>query len=74
MFGEVLEKNKLSIGDIDQAERALNRLSANCAPALTLIRLLLNMQGASLQPTESVATAPGFLFDMNYFFQRLLSR
>jgi 5-methylcytosine-specific restriction enzyme subunit McrC len=60
--------------EIDRAERALTRLTAANAPALTIVGLLKNMQGVTVEPVEGSIGTPGFLFDMNSFFQRLLSR
>jgi 5-methylcytosine-specific restriction enzyme subunit McrC len=74
MFGNVEHKDRLDERDLDQVERGLTRLTATSAPALTIIRLLLGMQGASFEPIADPHRTPGFLFDMNYFFQRLLSR
>ncbi|MEY9441699.1 McrC family protein [Bradyrhizobium elkanii] len=61
-------------GDLDEVERGLTRLTATSKPALTLIRLLSGMYGTSIETETSSSRTPGFLFDMNYFFQRLLSR
>jgi 5-methylcytosine-specific restriction enzyme subunit McrC len=74
MFGDVEHKESLDIHDLDQAERGLTRLTAANASALTIIRLLKNMLGVSFAPILAATRTPGFLFDMNYFFQRLLSR
>src|SRR5690606_36812893 len=60
--------------DIDAADRAVSRLTQDYSPALTLIRLLLEGAGLSLSEGESHLPVRGFLFDMNKFFQRLLSR
>jgi 5-methylcytosine-specific restriction enzyme subunit McrC len=74
MFGDVREMPRLGIDDIDVVERNLTRLTAACRPALTLIRLLQEMQGVELETDAGSSRTPGFLFDMNLFFQRLLSR
>jgi 5-methylcytosine-specific restriction enzyme subunit McrC len=58
---------------LDVTERSLTRLTAAYAPALTLVRLLLDAQGIAVEPGRT-AEVPGFLFDMNSFFQRLVSR
>lgn len=60
--------------DIDAAERFISRLTQGYTPALTLIRLLLEGSGLSLSRDEEHLPVRGFLFDMNRFFQRLLSR
>jgi 5-methylcytosine-specific restriction enzyme subunit McrC len=53
---------------------ALDRRTSAYRPALTLIQLLLSSQGAALTDGNSPIPAAGFLFDMNRFFQALLSR
>lgn len=58
---------------LDRAEQSLTRLTDTYAPVLTLLRLLLEMKGADLEVGEA-KRAPGFMFDMNAFYQRLLSR
>lgn len=59
--------------DVLRARTSLTRLTDTAAPALDLIELLLEGSGLALQgPRELKATA--FLFDMNRFFQRFLSR
>jgi 5-methylcytosine-specific restriction enzyme subunit McrC len=73
-FGDVQDINRFGIDDIDQAERALTRLTAANEAALTIIRLLTDMQGVAFETVEASSRTPGFLFDMNRFFQRLLSR
>jgi 5-methylcytosine-specific restriction enzyme subunit McrC len=39
-----------------------------------LIRILLDSEGFTFDQEDTSAALPGFLFDMNAFFQRLLSR
>ena len=56
------------------AGAAVNRLTAAYRPALTIVRLLLEARGVSLDGSAGGPTLPGFLFDMNAFFQALLSR
>jgi 5-methylcytosine-specific restriction enzyme subunit McrC len=73
-FGDVEPKTKIEVGDIDRAERGLNRMTVANAPALTIIRLLLEMLGLAFDPIGEPVRTSGFLFDMNRFFQRLLSR
>ena len=57
-----------------EAWHSLDRRTSAYRPALTLIQVLLNTQGAALTDTKSLIPAAGFLFDMNRFFQALLSR
>jgi 5-methylcytosine-specific restriction enzyme subunit McrC len=58
---------------ITAAERKLNRLRSSYEAALRLIAILVESSGISLDDNTTV-TVPGFLFDMNRFFQALLSR
>jgi 5-methylcytosine-specific restriction enzyme subunit McrC len=74
MFENVTCIANFGTSDIDHAERQLNRLTAACKPALTIIRLLHEMMGTTLDGGNDTMASPGFLFDMNLFFQRLLSR
>jgi 5-methylcytosine-specific restriction enzyme subunit McrC len=59
---------------LNRAEQSLNRLTTAYAPALSIIRLLLDSLGVTLTGTAATQPLPGFLFDMNRFFQSLLSR
>jgi 5-methylcytosine-specific restriction enzyme subunit McrC len=65
---------KLDTTNFYEALHSLDRRTSAYQPALTLIQLLMNTQGASLTDTASPVPASGFLFDMNRFFQALLSR
>ena len=56
-----------------QLDRQLNRLLHAYLPAIRLIRLLLEGAGVLLEGGTE-APLPGFLFDMNRFFQALLFR
>jgi 5-methylcytosine-specific restriction enzyme subunit McrC len=73
-FDSIGGATHISADHLDRAERALTRLTAAYAPALTLIRLLLAGRGLELESTKAPVSLAGFLFDMNVFFQRLLSR
>jgi 5-methylcytosine-specific restriction enzyme subunit McrC len=65
---------KLDTRAVDQAERSLTRLTAAYSSALTIIRLLLDARGVAFERGGPETQIPGFLFDMNRFFQSLLSR
>lgn len=71
---DAVDTTMLQQGDLDEMERGLTRLTATSKPALTLIRLLFGMHGTSIETETFSHRTPGFLFDMNSFFQRLLSR
>jgi len=55
-------------------DRYASRLSAGYAPAVTLLKLLYAGAGVALQREDQRSPARGFLFNMNSFFQALLSR
>lgn len=58
-----------------QARRALSRLTSAYEPAITLIELLYGGAGVSWQEDERTPLRlPGFLFDMNRFFEALVTR
>ena len=47
---------------LDRATRQMNRLTTAYAPALSIIRLLVESQGVVLEGQTSTTTLPGFLF------------
>ncbi len=57
-----------------QLRREASRLTAHYDAAITLIELLLRSTGITLEAADELVLLPGFLFDMNLFFERLLSR
>jgi len=59
---------------LHRAEQAVSRLTSAYLPALAIIRLLLDSLGVTLVGQAGAHSVPGFLFDMNRFFQALLSR
>lgn len=59
---------------LDLAARRMTRLTMAYAPAMSIIRLLVEAQGVVLEGQTTSTSLPGFLFDMNAFFQALLSR
>ena len=59
---------------MDQAARKLTRMTKNYLPAVSIIRLLVEAQGVALEGEAVTNRLPGFMFDMNAFFQALLSR
>ena len=54
--------------------REMNRLTTAYEPALAILEILLGSFGTSLSPSSRDTEVPGFLFDMNRFFQTLLGR
>lgn len=59
---------------LKQVHREANRLTAAYQPVRAIAALLLEGQGTALQPTATQVPVPGFLFDMNRFFQMLMLR
>ena len=59
---------------MDQVARQLTRLTKNYLPAVSIIRLLVEAQGVAFEGEAVTNRLPGFMFDMNAFFQALLSR
>ncbi|MFA5343955.1 MAG: hypothetical protein WC381_08335 [Kiritimatiellia bacterium] len=59
---------------IADAWRATDRRTTAYEPALIVIELLLRGEGVSMNGDVQRVRLPGFLFDMNRFFQTLLSR
>jgi 5-methylcytosine-specific restriction enzyme subunit McrC len=57
-----------------RAERQLNRLTVAYEPALVLIKMLVASLGIGLEEGPSEVRLRGFLFDMNRFFEALISR
>jgi len=74
MFGDVGRAVRLDIRQIEKAEGELTRVTEMSRPALTIIKLLHDLQGIGIEATGDPARTPGLLFDMNLFFERLLSR
>lgn len=73
-LGEAVSEQRLDASLIAEAWRSMDRRTVAYEPALTLIELLLDGQGVSLEEEGSQVRLKGFLFDMNRFFQALLSR
>ena len=73
-LGEAVNEQRLDASLIAEAWRSMDRRTAAYKPALTLIELLLAGQGVALDEEGSRVRLKGFLFDMNRFFQALLSR
>ena len=65
---------EVDAGQLQALGRIRDRRLAAYEPALQIGGLLLEGRGASLEESTAGAILPGFAFDMNAFFQRLLSR
>ena len=64
----------LASATLVEVERQSDRLTAAYQPALAIVRLLMESTGTALETDEHSVRVPGFLFDMNRFFQTLISR
>jgi 5-methylcytosine-specific restriction enzyme subunit McrC len=65
---------KLEAHTLKRLHREMDRLTKAYTPAITIIEMLLASQGISIDEDQQQVRLPGFLFDMNLFFQNLLSR
>ena len=65
---------RLDLETIGRLRRQMTRQTAAYRPSISIIEILLASQGLSLDDGKSEIPLPGFLFDMNRFFQALLSR
>ena len=74
LMEEQVSRINLDVTVLNQAARQLTRLTTAYVPSLSIIRLLVEAQGIVLEGHTLTTTLPGFLFDMNTFFQTLLSR
>jgi 5-methylcytosine-specific restriction enzyme subunit McrC len=74
VFDEQVSRIRLNGTVLDRATEGVNRLTIAYRPALTIIQLLWESQGIVLDETGASVQLQGFLFDMNRFFQSLLSR
>jgi 5-methylcytosine-specific restriction enzyme subunit McrC len=70
--GEV-ESIRLNDGLLSRARNEINRLTIAYEPALSLTELIYSCAAVSLDGEETTSL-PGFLFDMNRFFQTLMGR
>lgn len=65
---------RLDSAVMEKACRVMDRRTVSYEPSLQIIKILMRGQGLSLDEDSERVRLPGFLFDMNHFFQRLLSR
>jgi len=75
MLQETVSLIPLNWKTLERLHRKMDRLTRAYAPAIAIIEVLLESAGIALdgaRPTR--LKLPGFLFDMNRFFQALLSR
>lgn len=65
---------KLDAVVMKRAEQRLTRQTSSYQQAIGIIRLLVEARGIVLEGKGWGMPLPGFLFDMNVFFERLMSR
>jgi 5-methylcytosine-specific restriction enzyme subunit McrC len=74
MLREEVSEIELSREALRRLHRQTNRLTAAYQPAITIIEILLGSEGVALDERRARIRLPGFMFDMNLFFQALVSR
>ncbi len=74
MLGDSVSGIKLSRENLRRLRRETSRLTAAYEPAITIVEILFGSEGISLDERQPQMRLPGFLFDMNLFFQALVSR
>ena len=74
MFGATVTAQPINRSILAEALRAMDRRTSAYRPAFTIIELLLGDQGVALDDKRAQVRLRGFLFDMNRFFQALISR
>jgi 5-methylcytosine-specific restriction enzyme subunit McrC len=74
MLEDTVPTMQLTTAELDKASRGIDRRTTAYTSALTLIGILFNGMGVSIAEPSGAVPMPGFLFDMNLFFQSLISR
>jgi 5-methylcytosine-specific restriction enzyme subunit McrC len=74
MLEEQVSQVRLGRHLLERVDQGMNRLTTAYAPAMSIIRLLVESKGVILEGESEPLALPGFLFDMNAFFQALVSR
>lgn len=72
-FADIAEPIKLTSAIIQDALRGVDRLSAAYEPVLRLVEMIYDAGNLTFEDGESLRLK-GFLFDMNRFFQALVSK
>lgn len=74
MFGATVTTEPINRSLLAKALHAMDRRTFAYRPAFTIIDLLLGDLGVALDTQSTQVRLRGFLFDMNRFFQALISR
>ena len=69
---ESVSRVRLTRDLLKKLRRDMNRLNKAYGPSIAIIEMLLESKGISLDSDENMRIFPGFLFDMNKFFQDIL--
>ena len=74
LFQDTVSSIKLDYQVMKRLHREMDRLTSAYRPAITIVEMPVEAEGISLDEDQPKVKIPGFLFDMNLFFQALLSR
>lgn len=74
LLGENISEVPLNYSTLKKVKIQSDRLTSAYEPAITIIEILLTSRGIALERRDQASVLPGFLFDMNRFFQTLISR
>lgn len=74
LFQDTVSLIKLVYLALKRLHQETDRLTSVYKPAITIIELVLEAEGIPMTEDQPKIQLPGFLFDMNLFFQALLSR
>lgn len=68
------EEIRLCRSIFDAAQRSISRINDMYKPALELINILFESQSVQFEEGEERISLPGYFFDMNMFFETLVSK
>jgi 5-methylcytosine-specific restriction enzyme subunit McrC len=74
LLGETITSIRLDREVFSRLAGEMDRMTRQYEPAISLIQILYEAGGLSLGDREVGPSLPGFLFDMNRFFQALVGR
>jgi 5-methylcytosine-specific restriction enzyme subunit McrC len=74
LLGESVSPIRLDRDALRRLRASMDRLTRAYEPAVTIIEILHEAGGTALDGSGPAVDLPGFLFDMNRFFQALLAR
>jgi len=74
LFQDSVSRIQINYDILRRLYREMDRLSVSYRPAVRIIDVLLQSEGVSLNENTSRVKMKSFMFDMNRFFQTLMSR